>query len=362
LIQIFLICFHVVLNKTYICNQMKSRAVLNLVKRSLGTLVGTLAGLAASAAFAVGTPAGTAITNSATLTFSIGGQAAPAVTAIAAGVAVAEVINVLLTSQDGNPLAVSSPDSGRALTFLLTNTGNGKEAFGLTRNNLITGDQFDPVSAAGAIYLESGAQPGFQATGPNADIAYVPGSNDPVLLADGSRAIYVVSNIPAAQPTGAVGNASLSAASTTAGAAGAAPGTTLLARGDAGIDAVVGGSRAQAKAQGGYIVSGLVLNVLKTVAAVSDPQGGVLVMPGSVLSYRIVLTLSGTGIAENLSFSDPLPASTTYLAGSLTVDGAARSDAVDSDNASVVAGAVAVLFGSTTAPATRVIEFKAGVN
>ena len=328
----------------------------------LAALLAAVAGLATFNASAAGTPAGTPITNSATLTYSIGGQVATPVTAVARGVVVAEVINVLLTSQDGSPMAVNSPDAGKALTFLLTNTGNGREAFRLTRNNLIAGDQFDPVNASTAIYLESGAQPGFQATGPNADIAYVPGSNDPLLAADGSRVVYLVSNIPAAQPTGAVGKASLSANSTTAGASGAAPGTTLAGLGDGGVDAVVGGSRAQATAVGSYIVSGLVLNVLKTVAAVRDTQGGSLIMPGSVLTYRVVLTLTGTGIAENLSFSDPLPTSTTYVPASLTVDGAARSDAPDADNGSVVAGAVGVVFGNTPAPATRVIEFKATVN
>jgi uncharacterized repeat protein (TIGR01451 family) len=318
--------------------------------------------LAASDAFAAGTPAGTPITNSATLTYSIGGQVAAPVTAVARGVVVAEVINVLLTSQDGSPLAVNSPDAARALTFLLTNTGNGQEAFRLARNNLIPDDQFDPVSANTAIYIESGTQPGFQATGPNADIAYVPGGNDPLLAADGSRVIYLVSNIPLAQPTGATGRASLSANSTTAGASGATPGATLAGLGDAGIDAVVGGTRAQATATGSYIVSGLVVSVVKTVAAVRDTQGGALVMPGSVLTYRVVLTVSGAGIAENLSFSDPLPASVTYVPASLTVDGAARSDAADADNSNVVASVATVVFGNTPAPATRVIEFKATVN
>lgn len=341
---------------------MRPYAALSFLKRHLVTLLVTLAGLAASPVFAVGTAAGTPITNSATLTYSIGGLEAASVTATARSVVVAEVINVLLTSQDGSPVAVNSPDAGKALTFLLTNTGNGQEAFRLTRNNLITDDQFDPVSATSAVYLESGAQPGFQATGPNADVAYAPGSNDPLLAADGSRVIYLVSNIPAAQPTGAVGKVSLSADAVTAGAPGATPGTTLAALGDAGVDAVVGASRAQGVAVGSYIVSGLVLNVLKTVAAVRDTQGGSLVMPGSVLTYRVVLTLSGTGIAENLSFSDPLPATTTYLPASLTVDGAARSDAADADNGNVVAGSVGVVFGNTPAPATRVIEFKATVN
>lgn len=329
----------------------------------LAALAAATAGFAVTGAFAAGTPAGAAIANSATLTFSIGGNAAAPLTAHAPLVTVAEVINVVLTWQDGSPVPVNSPDLGKALTFVLTNTGNGSQTFRLVRNNLTTGDQLDPLNAAaGAIYLESGAQPGFQATGPNADIVYLPGVNDPDLAADASRAVYVFSSIRAALGTGALGNAGLAAGSTTLGAPGARAGATLAGLGQGGVDAVVGGSRAQASAQGAYIVSGIALNVLKTVVAVRDPQGGSLVMPGSVLTYRVVLGLTGAGIAENLSFADPLPASTSYVPASLNVDGAALSDALDADKGSFTAGAVAVLFGNTAAPATRVIEFKATIN
>lgn len=329
----------------------------------MAALAAALAGFAVSAAFAAGTPAGTPIPNSATLNYSIGGKPAAPVTAVAPVVIVAEVIDVVLTWQDGTPVGVNSPDLGKALSFVLTNTGNGAETFRLVRNNLIAGDQFDPTNAAtGAIYLESGAQAGFQASGPNADSVYLPGVNDPVLAADASRAIYLFSGIPAALATGALGNASLTASSTTSGAPGARPGAALAGLGQGGVDAVVGGSRAQASAQGTYIVSGISLMVAKTVVAVRDPMGGSLVMPGSVLSYRVVLTLTGAGIAENFSFADPLPGSTGYLPGSITVDGAARSDALDADNASFAAGAVGVLFGNTPVPATRVIEFKVTVN
>jgi uncharacterized repeat protein (TIGR01451 family) len=332
------------------------------LRKGLVALAAALAGFATPACFAVGTPAGTAIPNSATLSYSIGGTVATPLTAVAPVVTVAEVINLVLTWQDASALPVSSPDAGRALTFSLTNTGNGPEAFRLARNNLIAGDQFDPVSAAAPIYLESGAQPGFQATGPNADTVYVPGANDPLLAADASRAIYVVSSIPAGQAIGALGHASLTASAVTAGAPGAPAGATLAGLGQGGIDAVVGGSRGQASAQGSYLVSGLSLTVAKTVAAVRDPLGGSLVMAGSVLTYRVVLMLVGTGIAENLSFSDPLAASTSYLPASITVDGAARSDAADADNASFASATVSVLFGNTPAPATLVIEFKATVN
>jgi uncharacterized repeat protein (TIGR01451 family) len=338
-------------------------ALVEGLKKSVAVLGFAMAGLATPACFAAGTPAGTPITNSATLNYSISGQAGASLTAAAPVLTVAELINVVLTWQDGTPAGTNSPDAGKALAFLLTNTGNGVETFSLLRNNAIAGDQFDPVNApAGGMYLESGLQAGFQASGPNADVAYVAGVNDPVLAADASRTIYLYSTIPAGQATGALGYASLTAASTTVGARGAVPGATLPGLGQGGIDAVVGGSRAQAVAQGAYIVSGIGLSVVKAVVAVQDPLGGALVMPGSVLTYRITLALTGVGIADNLSFSDPLPLATTFVPASITVDGSARTDALDADNASFSAGAVAVLFGNTAVPATRVIEFKATVN
>ena len=342
---------------------MKVRATCGTGRTARTVLTAVMTALAVPFAFAAGTPANTPISNAATLTYSLGGQPAAPITVVAPTFYVAEVINVVLVWQDATPLAVNSPDTGRVLTFVLTNTGNGLEAFGLVRNNLIAGDQFDPLSTpSGALYLESGLQAGFQTTGPNADLLYVAGLNDPVLAADASRVVYVVSDIPTALAQGALGNLRLSANSTTPGVAGAQPGTALAGLGQGGVDAVVGGSRAQSSAIGGYIVSGVSLSLLKTVALVRDPLGGSLVMPGSLLTYQVVLTLTGTGVAQNLSFTDPMPANTTYVPASITVDGAARSDALDADNAGFAAGAVGVVFGNTPAPATRTVEFKVTVN
>ena len=342
---------------------MKFSEVFVSGQKCLMALVAVIAGFCAPACLAAGSPAGTLISNSATLTYSMAGGAKAAVTALAKVVVVAEVIDLVLTWQDASAVSVNSPDPGKSLSFVLTNTGNGTETFLLARNNHLTDDQFDPENAAGgAIYLESGAQPGFQSTGPNADTLYQPGINDPVLAADASRNIYLFSSIAPALARGAMGKASLSASAGTPGAAGARPGLSLAGLGQGGVDAVVGASRGQASAAGSYIVSGISLSLVKTVVAVRDVLGGGLVMPGSVLTYRVVLSLTGAGIAENFSFSDPLPASTRYLPASLTVDGAARSDAADTDNASFAAGTVSVLFGNTPVPATRVIEFKATVN
>ena len=311
---------------------------------------------------AAGTAAGTVIQNTATLTYSIGGVPATATTP-PASFTVAELINVTLVSQDAANVAVSSPDSNRALTFLLTNTGNGPETFVVTRNNAIAGDNFDPQNgSAGAIFLENGLQAGFQASGPNADTLYIAGGNDPALAADASRIVYVVSDTPAALVTGNIGRVELSAASTTAGAAGAAPGTTLPGLGQGGVDAVVGVTRAQARQTGGYVVSGVAVALAKSVMSVVDAAGGASLRSGSVVTYRIVLTVNGSGIAQSLALDDPLPTNTTYVANSITVNGSARTDAADADSAEFSTGTVKVRFGDTAAPISHTIEFRVSIN
>jgi uncharacterized repeat protein (TIGR01451 family) len=312
---------------------------------------------------AAGTPAGTLITNTATLSYSIGGIPEAPIASAPASLQVAEIINLTLVWQDGAPVSVASPDTNDALTFLLTNTGNGVERFTLTRNNLLAGDNYDPLNgSAGAIFLESGLAPGLQTSGPTADTLYVAGVNDPDLPADVSRTVYVVSNTPAGLVSGNAGLATLAAAATTPGAAGAAPGTTLAGLGTGGVDAVVGASQAQASRTGSYLVSDVALSVVKTVVSVLDPRGGSNVEAGSVLTYRITVTLSGTGGVNNLIITDPLPAQTTYVAGSMLVNGATRTDAVDADNARFSANTVTVDFGNTASPVVHVIDFRATVN
>lgn len=320
------------------------------------------AGLLATAAFAKGTPAGTLIPNAATLTYEYEGKN-QATTAIAPVLTVAEVIDVALTWQDGSLVSVKAGESARVLTFLVTNLGNGVETFRLDRNDAVTGDNFDPVSTpGGAIYLESNGQAGVQTTGPNPDTPYVRGVSDPTLAADGSVLVYLLSDIPASTLEGAVGRVALTSTSTTPGAPGAKPGTGLPKLGDGGIDAVVGTTQAQANATGGYIVSSLLLGMNKSVVSVVDPKGSDRVMTGAVLTYRLTLTLTGTGTARALTVTDPLPATLTYQPGSLSVNGATRSDASDGDNAEVSAGVITVYLGDVVAPATHVVEFRVTVN
>jgi uncharacterized repeat protein (TIGR01451 family) len=307
------------------------------------------------AATAAQTPAGTVITNSATLTFAPEGGPPDTATSNTAAFTVVELINVTLQWEDASPVSVNSPDTLDALTFRITNTGNGTESFALARNNApAIADNYDPLSSATPLYLETNGTPGLQ-TGVGGDTAL---TTDLTLSAEESRVLYVMSDTPASLAIGNTGQLALTATSTTTGAAGAAPGTALPGLGDGGVAAVVGLTQARSSANGIHIVSGLALNVLKTVAV----DGGGDAAPGKTLTYTITVMLTGTGTAGNLLVTDPVPAELTYVAGSITVNAASRTDAVDTDNTEFSANTVNVNFGNTAAPMMHVITFKASVN
>ncbi len=335
-------------------------------RRRLGWCLGLLM-LAPQPSWAVGTAAGTVISNLATVKYMIGPGPPATATSNTVSFRVDEIIQPVLTWQDATPVAVNTPGSNAVLTFLLTNGGNGPEAFSLTRTNgpaPLPAGNYTPLNGSiGSIYLESGALPGFQASGPNADPPYVPGSNDPVLAPNASITVYVVSNTPGVAPN-LHGEVLLSAASLTVGAAGALPGTALPGLGQGGGFAVVGSSRAQAGATGSHITSGLGFVMIKTVLKVLDPRGTSVVMPGAEMTYQIVATLSGAGTATQLVLTDPLPPTTTYVPGSMVVDGVVQTDAADADLALFVAATqtVSVALGNVAAPATVVIVFRATIN
>lgn len=333
----------------------------------IGFLCVVLSLIAPQHGWAVGTSAGTSISSNTTTTYVIG--TAPPATATSKTVSfqVDEVIQPVLTWQDATPVAVSTPGRNNALTLLLTNSGNGSEAFGLIRTNgplPLPPENYTPLDGSiGSIYLESGLEAGFQANGANADTAYVSGTNDPNLAPDTSMSIYVISDTPSVV-SNARGDVLLTAASLTPGAAGAPPGTSLPGLGQGGGFAVVGGSRAQAGATGSYIASGLGVVMNKTVLSVRDPQGTALVMPGTVMTYQILVTLSGAGAASNLLITDPLPANSTYVPDSIAVDGIAKTDAADTDNSQFITATntVSVSLGNVASPANVVITCRATIN
>ncbi len=273
-------------------------------------------------AFALGTAVGTVIENTASITYQLSG-APLSLQSNTTTVVVAERINVVTTLQSAQTL-VSPGDTGRALLFTVTNTGNGTETFLLAMDSSLAGDNFDPSPAAPAIYFDTDGSGDFNAP----DQAYTQGVNDPDLAPDQSVDIFLVNDIPGTVVNGELGLSQLTATSATGSGV---PGTVFANQGDGGVNAVAGATGGSAAVAGEYLVSDVLINVTK-VQSVTDPFGGNEPVPGATLTYTITVEVASAGTATASVLRDAIPALSSYLANSITLNGAALSDAVDADS------------------------------
>ncbi|HZF14496.1 MAG TPA: hypothetical protein VE046_01005 [Steroidobacteraceae bacterium] len=312
--------------------------------------------LVARPAFAAGTPAGTIIPNTAQVTYTVGGSqvTTPSNTNT---ITVDERLDVVVTLQSP-PLPVQGGDTRRGLLLRVTNIGNGDEVFSLAMTSAIAGDDFDPIPSIPAIYFDTDASGDLSA----ADTPYVAGSNDPLLVADAFVTVIVANDIPTGLVNGAIGRTRLTATSKTGAGP---PGAIFAGLGKTGVNAVVGVSGGVANAVGVYVVSDVSLSNVKS-ATVQDPFGGSEPVPGARITYQIVVAATGTGTAANAVLDDPIPANTTFVAGSLRLNAVALSDAADADAGEFIAGAspaIRVRLGSLAAAAgNQTIVFQVTIN
>jgi uncharacterized repeat protein (TIGR01451 family) len=309
------------------------------------------------ASHAAGTPAGTSIQNTAQVSYTLGSATVTA-TSNTSSVTVAEILDAVLTIA-APTVQVSAGASNEELVFTLTNTGNGNETFNLTALSAgVVGDEFDPTLAAPAIYFDTDNSGDFSA----ADVAYSPGANDPVLAADASVRLIVVNNIPSAAVNGNRGRSQLTAAAATGTGD---PGFSFGMVGDGGVEAVAGTTRGDAVLFGEYLVADILLTAVKS-QSILDQFAGARPLPGARINYQIVVTASGSGTATAAGFSDLIPANTTYVAGSLELNGAALSDSADGDAGTFVsapAPQVRVSLGDLSgASGPQTIEFAVTIN
>ncbi len=274
---------------------------------------------------AVGVAAGTQIQNQASASYDVGGISFTTTSGINI-VTVDEIIDVQVTLQSTS-VPVNSPDTNQVLAYLVTNTGNGTEDFELSVTNLLSGDQFDPVLVS--IWLDDGDG----LFNPLLDTLYVVNANDPILdandPANDSALIFVLNDIPGALTDANVGFSQLVATSVEMGSQ--VPGFTSVGTGDGGTDAVAGTSGAQDQDQGSYVVSSVLVSLVKTVTVLSDAIFGTQPVPGATLRYEITVSVTGSGTAQNVVISDAIPAGTIYQGGSLVLNGGGLSDSVDAD-------------------------------
>lgn len=101
------------------------------------------------------------------------------------------------------------------------------------------------------------------------------------------------------------------------------------------------------------------VTVVKSVNPVG-PQ-----IPGTTLTYTVVVTNSGSGDANAVIVTDNVPANTTFVAGSITLNGAGKTDVGGDDEADhnvTNAGAVTVDAGVLIPTATATITFQVVIN
>ena len=311
---------------------------------------------AAGTVSAAGTPAGTAIQNSAHVTYDVGGTPVTASSNLST-LTVAEVVNVNVTAQ--TPTVTVAPGAANSVVVMrVTNTGNGQETFRLTGNSALTGDNFDPTPATNMLYFDVDGNGVLSA----ADVIYVPGTNDPTLNPDAFVTILVVNNIPTGLANGQTGLTQLTAASRTGTGA---PGTVFAGQGTSGVDAVLGVSGGTAAASASYVVAAMQINAVKS-QTIADQFGGTQPIPGARITYQIVVTPTGTGTANNVVFNDNIPTNTTYLAGSLKINGTAQTDAADADAGAYVTTpspyVTAGLGNLTQASGAQTITFTVTIN
>lgn len=309
------------------------------------------------AAHAAGTPANTAITNTATASYTVGAGVAQTATSNTVTVTVQQVTDVVVTPQN-SPITVNPGDAGRIAIFRVTNTGNGPDTFTLAPNSTIAGDNFDPVlSAPNSIAIDA-----------NGNGVYDPGVDTYAttagpIAADSYATIFVFNDIPVGVVDTYTGLTEVTATSQTASGA---PGTVNPGGGVGGVNAIVGGNGGAGTAQATYVVSSATVNIVKSSAVILDPYSAgppYQPIPGATVQYTLNVSVTGGATANNVVITDAIPANTTYVANSMTLNGTALTDAADVDAGTFTGTGISVSLGNmTSATAAQTITFNVTIN
>lgn len=303
-----------------------------------------------STAQAAGVSAGTLIQNAASATYTSGASGG-SVQSNTVTVKVDELLNVAVSSLSASPVAVGSGTA--TLAYSVSNIGNGSEAFRILVDPAVAGNPFEAIVQTIAIDTN-----GNGTYDQGVDQVLVNGTATPAIAADASLKLVVVVTLPPSAADTQTSQVRLTAEAVTGtGTAG----TAFAGQGDGGGDAVVGLTGASAFATGSVIASLAGVTLAKS-AALSDPFGGNQPVPGAIIRYTLTATVAGTGQAEGLHVTDPIPAGTTYQAGTLKLSGVALTDSSDADAGTASASGIDVNLGTVAGGETRTVTFDVKIN
>ena len=279
------------------------------------------------------TPAGTVITNVARLNVAApDGSTAPPIVSNSVSLTLAQLVDVAVTAALASQPVV--PDAAVAVAFDVTNTGNADDDFALSV----------AVDAARATYI------GISADGADGAALAPPAVR---LRAGERRRVHVLLGpVAAGDPLPVRLGAVAQSASGT-------PGAVRPGAGPNGADLVVGSGGARADAVtllGTDAAAGTDAATLAKSQSVRAPDGSTRAVPGAVVTYRLVARFTAPALAALVE--DAVPPGTRYVAGSLSVDARAVSDADDDDACRFDGTAIHVALGDVPAAATRTIRFQ----
>ena len=304
----------------------------------------------ASPALAEGVGAGTLIENTAQASYDT--PSGPVtVDSNTVTLRVDEILDVTVSSLDAGP--INTVPGTEVLSFEITNTGNGPEAFRLTPNPAVAGNDFDvtieriAVDTNGNGVFDDGVD----------EVLTSPETTDD-LAADESLTVFVVVTVPGSASDTDTSDVELLAEAVTGTGA---PGTTFAGQGEDGGDAVVGLTNAEDTATGSLLFGLTTLELTKS-ATIADPFGGTSAIPGAIVTYTITADVTGSGSIDNLVVSDPFPTGTTYRASTLALDSTGLTDAAGDDAGEASATAISVTLGTVSGGTTHTITFDVSID
>lgn len=285
----------------------------------------------AAAALAVGTPAGTTIDNSATVDYAVGGVAQVQIASNIASFLVDNRIDIAVTTLDVAAITVLPGSLQRVLTYQVQNDGNATQdfrlqfldaaaaAFGLT-------ETFDAINVS--VFMDSNGNGVYDVAVDN--VNYID-----ELAADAAATVFIVADMPGTVVIDDVASYDLLAIAATGGAA-AALGADAVEDAAADNPAIIqivfgdGAGTADAVRDGmfssrdSYLVANANLTLTKSSVTAEDPFNGTTnpkAIPGARVTYTLDLDNTGTGVADNVSIVDAIPANTAFRVGSVLSNG-----------------------------------------
>jgi uncharacterized repeat protein (TIGR01451 family) len=303
-------------------------------------------------AHAVGTAAGTDITNTATVNFSVGGVSQTPVNSNTSTFEVDRKVD--LTVNNGAATGTAPGANNVGVIYTVVNTGNGTDSFTFAPTNQGS-DDFDVSNLR--VYRDNGATPG---TFDGGDTLITAGT--PVTFtADQSISFFIVSDIPLTPANGDDSVVRLTATTTSTATVGAD--NPLV------VDVVFAdiGNNGFEFDDNQYNIASATLSVVKSAAIISDPVNltgpNRKAIPGAVIEYSIVVTNGGAANATAVALSDNIPANTTYVPASITLNAGALTDAALDDAGTFTGTAVNVDAGTVTSGGgTATVTFRVTIN